>query len=512
MPAGGYQQYYGTNGGFNPQAPGNASTGMGIGSSNGVFNPSTGAGIASSAGGGGINSQGAALQAALSQGLQGQDAVNWVQQNYPQYNQYGSGIEWQPSSGTFGVPGGYFAQNPQSGSWGMVDSRGGGGMGGGGDVGAAGFSPGNVAYQNGPQFAQQSATNFGSAPTLSLGSINQPGAVNPQQVQAGSVNAQQVQAPGALNAQMLNQPGGFQNLSADQMAQTPGYQFALQQATGAMENSAAAQGMLHSPNTVQGIGQLATNLASQTYQQQNQNALQAYQTNFNNAYATTGANNAAAAQAYGLTNQYGMQAQLANQGANLQAGQFNAGQSLAAQEANQAAGMQAGQFNAGMNFNTQQQNIANQLAGYNANVQAQLGYGSLNNQAQGLANQYNLGMANNSLGFYQANQGYNLGLGNLELGLGGLGLGYANYGLNANAQNFGQQYSLANMGLQAGEAQGGFGSQYGANAGNTLTGIGNAYGAGTVGSANAWNQGIGNAYNSGLGAYGAYLYGQNGGG
>ena len=56
-----------------------------------------------------------------------------------------------------------------------------------------------------------------------------------------------------------------------QLEQTPGYQWARQQALGGMANSGAAKGLGAAGNTVLGIGQTATGLASQTFQQQLQN-------------------------------------------------------------------------------------------------------------------------------------------------------------------------------------------------------------------------------------------------
>ena len=88
------------------------------------------------------------------------------------------------------------------------------------------------------------------------------------------------------NAQAAGIGGGGANLMSTfqptqaQLESTPGYQWARQQALGAMTNSGAAKGLGLSGNLVQQIGQTATGLASQTYQQQLQNYmnqnLQAY--------------------------------------------------------------------------------------------------------------------------------------------------------------------------------------------------------------------------------------------
>lgn len=87
-------------------------------------------------------------------------------------------------------------------------------------------------------------------------------------------------------AQQAGVGGGGANLLSTfaptmaQLEQTPGYQWARQQALGAMTNAGAAKGLGTSGNLVQGIGETATGLASQTFQQQLQNYmnqnLQAY--------------------------------------------------------------------------------------------------------------------------------------------------------------------------------------------------------------------------------------------
>lgn len=58
------------------------------------------------------------------------------------------------------------------------------------------------------------------------------------------------------------------NPTMDQLAQTPGYQFALQQGMQGTQNSFAAQGLGNSGAALKGAANYATGLASQTYQQQ----------------------------------------------------------------------------------------------------------------------------------------------------------------------------------------------------------------------------------------------------
>ena len=76
------------------------------------------------------------------------------------------------------------------------------------------------------------------------------------------------------------------NAPTEQQAQnTPGYQFAKNQALGVMQNSAAGQGLLNSSGTIFNLGNLANSLADQNYNnlwnQQYQVAQQQYQPLYN---------------------------------------------------------------------------------------------------------------------------------------------------------------------------------------------------------------------------------------
>ena len=69
--------------------------------------------------------------------------------------------------------------------------------------------------------------------------------------------------------------------TAAEAAQTPGYEFTLGQGEQALQNSAAASGGLLSGGTAKGIADYAEGLADTTYQQTYQNALQQYETAYN---------------------------------------------------------------------------------------------------------------------------------------------------------------------------------------------------------------------------------------
>lgn len=97
------------------------------------------------------------------------------------------------------------------------------------------------------------------------------------------------QATGTLS-QMLGTPGQgllqpwsqtFQAPTAAQAAQTPGYQFQLQQGENALQNSAAARGGLLSGRTLGDMNTYAQGLASSNYQNTFNNALTQYQSAYN---------------------------------------------------------------------------------------------------------------------------------------------------------------------------------------------------------------------------------------
>lgn len=108
-------------------------------------------------------------------------------------------------------------------------------------------------------------------------------------------------SPGYQNELTNLQANGTANqltpITAATVAQTPGYQFTLQQGENAVTNSAAARGLANSGDALKEAGSYATGLAASTYNQQVDNQLaynSANQGNITNAYnrvnstATTG--------------------------------------------------------------------------------------------------------------------------------------------------------------------------------------------------------------------------------
>lgn len=76
--------------------------------------------------------------------------------------------------------------------------------------------------------------------------------------------------------------------TAQDFQSSPGYQFALEQGLNTIQNNAAAKGMLLSPNTIKDLSTYATGVANQDFQQQYQNAYQAYTQNQANQLNTLG--------------------------------------------------------------------------------------------------------------------------------------------------------------------------------------------------------------------------------
>jgi hypothetical protein len=72
---------------------------------------------------------------------------------------------------------------------------------------------------------------------------------------------------------------------------------------------------------------------------------------------------------------------------------------------------------------------------------------------------------------------------------------------------FGRNFSLAQLGFNAASNQGVYGSQYGNQMTDLTTGAGNAQAAGTVGAGNAQNAALSNIGQGAMDAYGLYKYG-----
>lgn len=119
-----------------------------------------------------------------------------------------------------------------------------------------------------------------------------------------------------LNSGDLSQRFSF-NPTQEQLESTPGYQFSLKQGLNTVNNQLASKGLNLSGAQARGIADYATGLASNTYQQQYENALKNFQTNYGVAQ-----------------NQFGQLTGLIGLGENAAAGVGNAGLQTAANAGN----------------------------------------------------------------------------------------------------------------------------------------------------------------------------------
>jgi hypothetical protein len=133
-----------------------------------------------------------------------------------------------------------------------------------------------------------SASASKSAADTQADAANNASALQWQQFQQMQQNLQPYMQLGTSNIPgmqaQLGKLGGMQfnfNPTMQQLEQTPGYQFTLNQGLNTLNNQMAAKGLNLSGAQARGIADYTTGLASQTYQQQYQNALQNFLTNYN---------------------------------------------------------------------------------------------------------------------------------------------------------------------------------------------------------------------------------------
>jgi hypothetical protein len=126
------------------------------------------------------------------------------------------------------------------------------------------------------------------AAQMQADAANNASALQWQQFQQMQQNLQPYMQLGTSNIPgmqaQLGKLGGMQfnfNPTMQQLEQTPGYQFTLNQGLNTLNNQMAAKGLNLSGAQARGIADYTTGLASQTYQQQYQNALQNFLTNYN---------------------------------------------------------------------------------------------------------------------------------------------------------------------------------------------------------------------------------------
>lgn len=226
-----------------------------------------------------------------------------------------------------------------------------------------------------------------------------------------------------LNATGANGAAGSAQAAQDFVA-APGYQYALDQATGAVQRSAAARGGLAGGNATADILNTANGLASQGYQQyvnNLQNTAGLYNTALSGQASAAGAQ-ATAAQNYGN--------QLASTATNFGTQLGN----LGTQQGNQLAGISQNLGNA----------LNNNATGL-ANAQA----GQYDSQANALGNLYTglgsaLNASNTGLGTSLGGSYANLGTGQSALNVSNGAGTYGAYGqLGSNLMNLGNQEATA---------------------------------------------------------------------
>lgn len=138
-----------------------------------------------------------------------------------------------------------------------------------GKISTDGLTSGNVGYWNTRSMAG-AGNNFGSLAT----GFTQPFTGDPTKTYT---------PPASFQFTPFKAP------TADEALNNPGYQFALSQGLGAIQNSAAAKGNYFTPNTLEALNNYAQGAATQNYQQVFNNDLSSWNQNFMNnlgAYTT----------------------------------------------------------------------------------------------------------------------------------------------------------------------------------------------------------------------------------
>ena len=142
------------------------------------------------------------------------------------------------------------------------------------------------------QAAGIEATGATQAGNLAATAGQQAQGYQQQQLGAATTAAAPYTTAGAAATSQLSdllKPGGYLSSTwnqqftaptAEQAAQTPGYQFTLQQGTQALNRGAAARGNLLSSGAAKQLEQYGTGLANQTYGDVYNRALNQYQTNY----------------------------------------------------------------------------------------------------------------------------------------------------------------------------------------------------------------------------------------
>ena len=244
-------------------------------------------------------------------------------------------------------------------------------------------------------------------------------------------------------------PAAFKAPTERDMMRDPGYQARMNAGSKALEASQAAKGVLKTGGAMKGMVDYAQNAGSQEYGNVYNRRKGEQETLYGQSANTYGINRGNAAENFDRNEAARHQAYATRQGA----WRDNADVNLRGQELgyNVAQG-------------TWDRNYAKARQGYDDEQQAR--------QAAAAAASAN------------ANQSYNRALDEYKMA----------YDIfqNNQANQFNRLYTLGSMGYGAAQNQAGYASEYGNNATGIMGQRANAQAAGTIGSGNAWQQGLGN--------------------
>lgn len=299
-------------------------------------------------------------------------------------------------------------------------------------------------------------------------------------------------------------PDAFKGLTKEQLEADPSYQWRLAQGMDAIQNSAAASGLLRSTGTVKALNDYAQGAASQEYGNAYGRAFGEYQSAVDQALRAYQTNYGVAADAFNVNEANRLGAYQTNFGVASSNYDRNLAALLDAYKTNYGVASQNFDRNEGNRYNAAQLNAQNALQAFQANANATIGAGTLNyNIASGVydRNRQNAQDAYNSayqLAAAQAAAGASNSASDYNRQMQRYSTAYGIFKDNQDTQ-FNRLVTLASLGNPQGVAN---------NLGNLATSRGNAQAAGTVGSANAWNGAVGGITNTATDLLSLYMAGR----
>jgi hypothetical protein len=284
----------------------------------------------------------------------------------------------------------------------------------------------------------------------------------------GGYSASQYAQPGKFTYMNMQAPGEFRAPSVADMKNDPAYQARMEAMTDATQRSAAASGNLRSGGTLRGLAQFGQQIATEEFDKIYGRKASEYDRTYGIAKDLYGTNRQNTAENYDRNFKNSFDVHNANEGAR-----------LGAYQASSDVALRGGELGYNIATGTYDRNQAN----------AKLAYDSQQEMARAQAAAANAG---NDRDYQRAMQQY--------------GLAYDIFNNNQDRQ-WNRLTQMAGMGMQGAGAQAGFAGQRGQTMADLYTGGANAQAAGTIGGANAINQGIGGILNTGMDLYGMYQMG-----